>query len=555
MADLQGGLLGLMSDPSNQFYLSLLANSNTPGGIGSIIGKSAQQGSANWQDFMTKQLALQQAQSNFGVTQAMNDAYTRALQQPGGPGAPQAPQQPQGLLSAGPAQAPQPAPQQAAAQPTTQPAPQQQQDSQDPGVPSPMTPDLVHQIPVGGVSPTLSILAKARANGGDFAAGQKEVEALQYEQAQRRYMPAITTFDNLIKAANPAALMSRNMTLSAAWPKIAAAAGVDPNDKSDDNVREALGAYRNSLAAGVNLPQVDVRKQSKEEQEDLEKVVGSNGRPVLVPKSKAAGREPFNQSIFGASSMSDQAIQFAADTYRTTGKMPAGFARNPAMQAKVLDRVAQDADATGDTAASIAAREQSRKASGMALDQITKLESNTMAAADTLDRNIKSLREYAGKVDSSGVPLLNKAYRYWQQGVQGSPDVAKLVTMLNAVEGEYAKISSGNFSSGGVTEGAKRDAKDVINKYMNNGQIDAVAEAMTQEKENRLAAIRQQKESLQGQLSTGAPKPGAQTPQASSTPAAGKVMPSGEKLQAYAVAHFGGDAAKAAAFLKSQGYQ
>jgi hypothetical protein len=461
VADLQGGLLGLMSDPSNQFYLSLLANSNTPGGIGSLIGKSAQQGSANWQDFMTKQLALQQAQSNFGVTQAMNDAYTRALQQSGMPQAPQAPQQapPQGLLSGGPA----PAPQQAAPQQQSppQPAPQQQPDSQDPGVPSPMTPDLVHQIPVGGVSPTLSILAKARANGGDFAAGQKEVEALQYEQAQRRYMPTIAAFDNIIESADPAALMKRNMTLSAAWPRMAAIANVDPSDKSPDNVRYALNAYRNALASGVNLPEKApaVKLQNRgiqqvnpitgkiEHEEDLEKVVDpKTGRPMLVPKSQAAGMTPYNQFSSATDDQIDAAAQQVAN-YKvappTGGKLLSG--NWPAVMARVK-QLNPNYDATF-----FATKNKARMAfaTGKQGDTVRSLS----VATDHLDQ----LQDAANALKNGDISLANRIANTWGQQT-GHPEVTNFNAMVEIVGDEVAKAVIGSGAGGqGDREGIKKN--------------------------------------------------------------------------------------------------
>jgi hypothetical protein len=229
--------------------------------------------------------------------------------------------------------------------------------------------------------------------------------------------------------------------------------------------------------------------------------------------------QPFNASIFGANNVSDQAIQFAADTYRTTGKMPGNLGRNPAMQAKILDRVAQDASASGDNAAAIAARTAARGANTQALGQMTKLEANTKSYYDTMDKNLTNLMDLQGKVDTSGSPLINKALRAWQQGVTGDPEVAKYVTYLNAVQGEYAKIKSGSLGNQAASDASRKEAAEVINKYMSAGGIAAVAEGMRGEGHNRLSAIGDEKQSLMGGLNAGAPgQPGSAPGQPNSTP-------------------------------------
>jgi hypothetical protein len=239
-------------------------------------------------------------------------------------------------------------------------------------------------------------------------------------------------------------------------------------------------------------------------------------RTLTKAQGMAKGLTPYNPSIYGAANMTDQAIQMASDTYRTTGKMPAAFGRNPLMQAKILDRVAQDMKANGDTAGAVAARSAALKANGQALDQVTKLEANTTSYYITLDKNLTKLQELAGKVDSSGVPLLNRVYRAWQQGISGDPTVAQYVTYLNAAQGEYAKIKAGSLGNQASSDAARKEAADVINKFMSQGQINAVADAMRGEGQNRLTSIREQKQELMGSLGApgGAPAQGGMQPPA-----------------------------------------
>lgn len=240
----------------------------------------------------------------------------------------------------------------------------------------------------------------------------------------------------------------------------------------------------------------------------VEQVVGDDGQPTIVRRSDSIGRTPYHAptaSGAAAASMTEEAIQFAADTYRKTGKMPASFGRSPAAQAKIFDRIAKDASASGDTAAAIDARSAARTANAKALEQNTKLFASTSGYANTLDKNLDSLLASYAKVDSTGSPIINRAVRAWQQGVTGDPDVANMVVWLNAVQGEYAKLKSGSMGNAPASDSAMNDAKEVINKLMSQGGMEAVAAGMRAEKENRLAAIKEETDALTGQLGQSAP--------------------------------------------------
>lgn len=367
----------------------------------------------------------------------------------------------------------------------------------------------------------------------DPLGAQQKFRDDQLKLAQQSYAPTIAKLDQLIKSDAPAKYLNGTgfSDIKAAWPQLAQEVGLDPEkDYNDQNVRMALSNRRNQLASSLqeptSEPAMPVRtiklpdgrmaqvepgtgKITPIASEELQSVIGPNGQPSLVPRSQAAGMTPFNPSIFGAAGMSDQALQFAADTYRTTGKMPPAFARNPMAQAKVLDRVAADAAASGDSAGSIAARSAALKANGQALDQNTKLEAATTSYYNTLDKNLTKLQELQGKVDTSGVPLVNKVYRAWQSKIAGTPDVAAYVTYLNSAAAEFAKIQSGSLGNAPVSDAARKHADEIINQYMTTGQINAVVDAMRGEGNNRLSSIREEGQAIRGAMGTNAP---GQTP-------------------------------------------
>lgn len=551
----QGGLMGALNQAlapyggANQVALSLLGNKSGGSSFGSVLGQSLQNSQQTSMDNQSKKLQiaqqmlqmpaalyraklLQQAQGAPGTTLGGIQPVGGQPMQGSPQGAPQQPQGPQQGMSAG-------APQQG--QPNL-PIPQEQQPKP---APSPFdVPDMdLGSVPVNNMTPQQAA-AYEQVLGKDVTptTAAENVRKAQLQVAQSAVAPRISTLDTVIKSADPTKYVSASPQLTALWRQLAPSIGVDPNTPqgfTPGNVRAAFGARRNELAAWAQLPASDIKPEEEttkgplnsiyqkdpvtgkvtqvKGEEGLKQVIGDDGQPIYVTDSQAVGKKPFNASMFGASNMTDQAIQFAADTYRTTGKMPPAFARNPVAQAKVLDRVAQDATANGDTAGSIAARAASLKANGQALDQVTKLETATKGYAATLDKNLNNLTDAYAKAGSAGSPLLTRGLRIWQQGGTGDPQTASMVTWLNAVQGEYAKLKSGNLGNAPASDASMRDAKEVINKYMNQGGIAAVKEAMTQEAQNRLSAIAEQRQSLGGALGSNAPgsqspvKPSAQT--------------------------------------------
>lgn len=526
--NVQGGLLGAGDQATAQYGgltnigMQLLANSNSGGRFGSIFGKSMLDSQQLAQQTAMKKIEMAQQLMGLGMTAQKMQALAPFLGgAPGGAAGPQA--APQGVPQAASAAIPQmPAqPPQGGLLGTTQ-QPQAVAGASDD----------ISQTPIAGMAPDLYRRLQL-VQGKDPLETEKEIRALQLQTVQQQTQPQLNSLDTIIKSDKPMQYVQSHPALMNQLQQGAGILGIDLSKGANDQiVRTALTAQRNSLASRAQLGQeappnplqtlpgalgsiyqkdpVSGKLTQVKAEEPLKDVIDpTSGLPTNVRASAAEGKQPFNQGLFGASNVSDQALQFAADTYRTTGKFPSAFGRSPILQAKVLNKVSADAAASGDTTGAIAARSGALKANGQALDQVTKQEAMTTSYFNTLDKNLSALQSLSGKVDSSGVPLVNKVYRAWQQGISGDPEVAKYVTYMKAAEGEYAKIQSGSMGSQGSTDAARRDAHDVINKYMSNGQLDAVIEAMRGEGQNRLSSIAEQKKSLMGAL--GQTAPGAST--------------------------------------------
>ena len=244
----------------------------------------------------------------------------------------------------------------------------------------------------------------------------QESRDAQVKTLQLQAQGHINDLETVRNAANPGALVMANPGFRAQWATMAPHFGIDPNDPTQmtpANVQAVFGALANQTRGQVGLPaqkyeqfgpmqtgaagekyQVESGsgKVNQVSGEALKQVVGPNGLPQYATADQAAGRQPFNPTIFGAANMSDNTVDTLAAMARANGgKLPASLARNPLMQAKVLERMADQAKANGEDGAAIVYAGNARKANAGALDNLTKLQTATNAYSDTLDKNLSSL--------------------------------------------------------------------------------------------------------------------------------------------------------------------
>lgn len=212
----------------------------------------------------------------------------------------------------------------------------------------------------------------------------------------------------------------------------------------------------------------------------------------------------------------DEATEYMA---AHDGQLPSGYARNPAMAAKLRDAYYQKLLDSGDSAGAIKAKFEADKADQSALRTVSNKEAAQAAFGKKLDLDIGNLMNAFKAAGDLSSPLATRALREWQQGVQGDKETSKMITHLNAVQGEYAKIKSGSLGNSPASDAAMADAKEVINKYMNLGQIESVADAMRQEQQNNIIANRAEREEIQSRIAGRNPRKGAATSAATPTPA------------------------------------
>lgn len=366
----------------------------------------------------------------------------------------------------------------------------------------------------------------------DAAAAQRE--QTQYDQNQQLMNTKLLNMAAAEVSQNPQAAPRWDKVLKAAIPDWSGVQGDPAQIQAGakalfESTSKALQAYQAGGEPQYGAPYVDAKSGAT-----LQSGPGGQVHQVVAPHQPTlpSGYEPDPakpgalRPIAGgpadqaAAEWTPEAVDLAAERYLIDGTMPPLGMGKSAVRGQIINLAAQKAAERGDSNKAAALNQVASKANNQALAANEKLFTATSGYANTLDKNLDNLLASFKKTDATGVPILNRAVRAWQQGVSGDPDTAEMVVWLNSVQGEFAKLRSGSLGNAPASDQAMRDSKEVINKYMNSGGIQAVANAMRQEKENRLSSIRAESDRLRGALSGGAPSPAAAPPPATPPPQA-----------------------------------
>lgn len=356
----------------------------------------------------------------------------------------------------------------------------------------------IPSAPVPQIDPALGTALSNLAGGESVYKTLLDSQKLKEEQQQAMVKTAqfkaagpLQVFDSVASSPSPARMAMNNPSIMALWPRAAMQLGLDPvRDFNDENVRQAAIFGSNQIrVATQQAPRSFGYTQSKgPDGSIIQTDLATNKQDTVV------GRQP--ATLFSAANMSPDDMNFAYDNWKASGKLPVSVSRSPKASAELLHQFRIRAEQLGDTGASIYAGQQERKAGGQALSANTKLLAATRGYAETLDKNLGNLITEYKKLGGAESPLVNRGIRAWQQGIAGDAQVAGVITWLNAVQGEYAKLKSGSLGVSGASVDSMRDAKEVINKNLNQGGIEAVAAAMRGEKENRLGSLTDENDRL-----------------------------------------------------------
>lgn len=523
---LASGLSGLMQLADPALLVSVGAGLIQGAHYGSNAGAGLLQGLSAYQGMKTNQLQrqqmqqqmqmqplqqqllqqqVQQGQMGLNWQKALNDARLKALPgyqgAPGAdasvsPGAAQAPQSPQQQFYPGISQMPsgaQPSPM-TAASPSIAPqgAPATAQPRSDYWeVPTPESVDAA-TFP-GELMPRN--LARVSAIGDPKV--QDELEKSHYLAAQRNYGSQMNTLKYIAQSGNPGALLQAAPALQAKFAEWGQAAGVDLANASPQDLRHVATYAYNQYAGSLGGEPLPVQNALTAQGMDPisgkyeggePKAIIRNGQPVNVRPQDAIGQTPYNPSILGVGSLTDQTLENAYQQYIATGQQPTGYGRNPAMQARQQNYFAQRMQQDGVTPAQVASTGQQFKATqGVVRDFESGATSKTLNGLNTAITHMDQLYQAAGALNNGNVQALNKFGNFFKTQF-GSDSQTNFNIVKNFASGEVAKA----VLPGGGGEREREEIAQAINSANSPQQLQSAVQMWRNLLAGKTEALRNQ---------------------------------------------------------------
>lgn len=208
-----------------------------------------------------------------------------------------------------------------------------------------------------------------------------------------------------------------------------------------------------------------------------------------------------NAAKISAGILSDDALAMKTDQYLSGDKSVftglgrgAQGAENIAALNNSIAKIAKDRGVSGKDLVQLQAN---LKADTSSQVQLTKMSDAAISFEETAMKNMTVAEDLMSKgVGPTGLPIVDK----WVQAgrkATGSPDVVAFDTALTTLSNEYAKIMSGATGSQGATVDARREAREMLDKAMNEDQLRAVFDVMKRDMNNRKSSLLESRKNIQ----------------------------------------------------------
>lgn len=254
----------------------------------------------------------------------------------------------------------------------------------------------------------------------------------------------------------------------------------------------------------------------------LQKNPGKGPADFMTYKASLVPKLNFNLGMQAANSMSDPALDNAAEKYWTSGVLPAG-GRGPAVMAqnqKIMNRAAEL-----HSGESIVEGSAAWKANQASLVGLQKNLDAVSAFENTAKKNLDLLVTVGKKVVDSGSPWINSPLRSIGQQGLGSEELSALNAARQVAVNEVAKVTSSPGLAGQLSDTARKEVEAFLPQSATLKQTVRVAEILTQDMANRHQSYQQQIDDIHTRLKGGKASSDSSTPQVTHkyNPATGKI--------------------------------
>jgi hypothetical protein len=190
----------------------------------------------------------------------------------------------------------------------------------------------------------------------------------------------------------------------------------------------------------------------------------------------------------GASSISDQSREMAYQYYLQHQALPPGFSRSPAMNADMMNYIAQRAQQDGNSQVSIMANKQQLQAAQSVVKDFTSGKtSQTLNGLNTSIQHMTALDPVIDAMGNGNLTLLNRAVNFYKQQT-GSAAPTNFAALKEFVSGEVAKA----VLPGGGGEAERKALADPINAANSPSQLKEAVETYKTALAGKTEALRNQ---------------------------------------------------------------
>lgn len=169
-------------------------------------------------------------------------------------------------------------------------------------------------------------------------------------------------------------------------------------------------------------------------------------------------------------------------------------------RAAIMGQVYEQSKASGSTASTDALRHEYVKAGQSALTKLVTQQQLVGAFSKTASLQLDQLQKLSKGVTESDIPLLNEALLSGAKHITGSPAANAYLSTLISTQGELAKILSGSTGGAGSTDQSRREAAEMLNKYVTPGQLEVLVPNLKQELSNRGQGYKDQQTELMDKM-------------------------------------------------------
>jgi hypothetical protein len=189
-----------------------------------------------------------------------------------------------------------------------------------------------------------------------------------------------------------------------------------------------------------------------------------------------------------------QALDASSKRYAQTGQLPPmGMGKAGAQaRAAVINKWAEDLNSSGSTVEEQVAKQNALKASSAELKKLQGQRGVVLAFAKTADKNLDIVEKLSGKVNRTGIPVINRWLNAGKRSVTGDKDLAAFDAALRTAINEFAKVTSSATGGGVTSDAARREVESLLNDKHTPEQIQSVINTLRQEMGNRESAYDEQ---------------------------------------------------------------